>query len=95
MWARLLSWFDDRDLQIERFQTQLDVALELDLPVIVHKRRVMIPWRTCVRLRAKGGRGCCTLYRVIGNGAEAIDFSFMVSFSGVITCNAQPLEMSF
>lgn len=87
--------FDDRDLQLERFQTQLDVALELDLPVIVHTREARDD--TLAHLRpfaAKGGRGVLHCFtESLEMAQEAIDFGFMVSFSGIITFrNAQPLR---
>jgi TatD DNase family protein len=86
---------DKAALQQERFQTQLDVALALDLPVIVHTREARED--TLLQLRpfaAKGGRGVLHCFtESLEMAQEAIGFGFLVSFSGVITFrNAQPLR---
>ncbi|MBK8972431.1 MAG: TatD family hydrolase [Hahellaceae bacterium] len=86
---------DDRLLQLERFQTQLDVAVELDLPVIIHTREARED--TLLHLRrfaAQGGRGVLHCFtESLEMAQEAIEFGFMVSFSGIITFrNAQPLR---
>lgn len=86
---------ETRELQIERFQTQLDVALELDLPVIVHTREAREDTLAMLRpFAASGGRGVLHCFtESLEMAQEAVDFGFYVSFSGIITFrNAQPLR---
>ncbi len=86
---------EHREAQQARFQTQLDVALDLKLPVIVHTREARED--TLMQLRpfaARGGRGVLHCFtESLDMALEAVDLGFMVSFSGVITFrNAQPLR---
>ena len=86
---------EHRDFQRQRFQTQLDVALDLQLPVIVHTREARED--TLEQLRpfaARGGRGVLHCFtESLDMALEAVALGFLVSFSGVITFrNAQPLR---
>lgn len=86
---------ETRELQLQRLDTQLAVALELDLPVIIHTRDARED--TLDRLRPfadKGGRGVLHCFtESLEMARAAIDFGFYISFSGIVTFkNAAELQ---
>lgn len=78
---------DTRALQIQRFETQLDLALELDLPVIVHTRDAQKETLDLLKPFAEqGGRGVLHCFtESLDMARTAIDFGFYISFSGILT----------
>lgn len=76
-----------REKQIEAFERQLDVAVELDRPVVVHTRQALDDTlRIVADAGARGIRGvlhCHTGPRELAT--TALDAGWYLSFSGVIT----------
>lgn len=77
------------DQQLAVLEPQLDLAVELDLPVIVHCREAAEPMLALLRDRA--GRGACprgVMHCWGGNPEEMAGFlelGFYISFSGTVT----------
>mgnify|MGYP006272880479 CR=1 FL=1 len=86
-----LDLFRDNNLDEQQavLEPQLDLACELDLPVIVHCRDAAEPMLELLRRRAE--RGACprgVMHCWGGNTAEMASFlelGFHISFSGVVT----------
>jgi len=86
-----LDLFRDQNLeeQLAVLQPQLDLACELDLPVIVHCRDAAEPMLAVLRDRVE--RGACprgVMHCWGGNPAEMeafLELGFYISFSGVVT----------
>ena len=86
-----LDLFRDQNLdeQIAVLEPQLDLACELDLPVIVHCRDAAEPMLELLRRRAERG-GCPrgVMHCWGGNTSEMeafLELGFYISFSGVVT----------
>jgi len=82
------------------FKAQLDLAVDLDLPVIVHSRdadeETLSILEEYSELR-RSGAGCAGVIHCFTRGAEfaerAVGMGFMISFSGILTFkNAQALR---
>jgi len=77
------------DNQLRMMASQLDLAVELDLPVIVHCRDAAEPMLSLLRERAAAGscpRG--VMHCWAGNPEEMsafLDLGFHISFSGIVT----------
>jgi TatD DNase family protein len=77
------------EAQLAVLRPQLDLALELDLPVIVHCRDAADPM--LVELRARAAEGRCprgVMHCWGGTAAEMaafLELGFFISFSGVVT----------
>lgn len=73
--------------QRQRFETQLEVAGELGLPVIVHTRAAREDTLACLRAHGNPAAGgvlhCFTEDRAMAEAA--IELGFYVSFSGILT----------
>jgi TatD DNase family protein len=90
---------DNRELQIEVFRSQLQIARALDLPVIIHCRDAAIAMRDFCQAywqefgQVKGVMHCWT-----GTPEETqwfLDLGFYISFSGVVTFkNATQIQAS-
>ena len=84
-----LDFFYDlspREVQLRRFAEQLDLAEELDLPVIIHDRDAHA--ETLGLLRQRKGRLRGTLHCFSGDAAmarECIDLGFHLSVAGPVT----------
>ncbi len=84
-----LDFFYDlapRDLQIQRFREQLDMAQELDLPVIIHDRDAHA--ETLGILRPRRGRLRGVLHCFSGDAAmarECLDMGYYLSVAGPVT----------
>ncbi len=77
--------FSDREHQFFWFESQLGLARELDVPVIIHDREAHGPTMDCLN-KYKGVRG--VLHSFSGSAemaAELLKMGFYISFSGVIT----------
>jgi len=86
-----LDLFRDHNLeqQLAMLEPQLDLAVELDLPVIVHCRDAAEPMLALLRQRA--ARGACprgVMHCWGGNSEEMegfLELGFYISFSGTVT----------
>jgi TatD DNase family protein len=80
---------DNLEEQLAALAPQLDLAVELDLPVIVHCRDAAEPMLR--ELRARRGRGACPrgVMHCWGGSPEEmegfLDLGFHISFSGTVT----------
>ncbi len=92
----------DPDLQKYWFQKQLELALELDMPVVIHDRDSK---GECVRILRELGVSRGVMHCFSGSAELArqlVEMGFMISFTGVLTfknarraveaCQAVPLE---
>ena len=79
-----------RELQAQSFRTQIQVARQLDLPIIVHARDADNDMADIIEDEIKKGAFRGVLH-CFSSGAElamrAIDVGFYVSFSGILTFN--------
>jgi len=81
---------DDRDRQVAAFERHLQIASDLDLPVIIHCRdaademvRVLHDWRD-----RQGRLPRCVMHCWAGTADEVkafVEFDFYISFSGIVT----------
>ena len=86
-----LDLFRDHNLeqQLATLEPQLDLAVELDLPVIVHCRDAAEPMLALLRQRAD--RGACPrgVMHCWGGSPEEmaafLELGFLISFSGTVT----------
>jgi TatD DNase family protein len=86
-----LDLFRQRNLeeQLAALRPQLDLAMELDLPVIIHCRDAAEPM--LAELRQRAGAGCCPrgVMHCWGGTPEEMDgfleLGLYISFSGVVT----------
>jgi TatD DNase family protein len=80
---------DDREWQIEVFRSQLAIARELDLPVIIHCRDAAeTMYRVCQEFWQEFGAVRGVMHCWAGTPAETqlfLDLGFCISFSGVVT----------
>lgn len=88
-----LDYFYDhapRELQAQSFRTQIQVARQLDLPIIVHARDADNDMADIIEDEMKKGAFRGVLH-CFSSGAElarrATDVGFYVSFSGILTFN--------
>jgi TatD DNase family protein len=78
--------FSPRDIQLRRFAEQLDLAVELDLPVIIHDREAHA--ETLQILRERKGRLRGVLHCFSGDmemARECIGLGFYISVAGPVT----------
>jgi len=74
-----------RDIQRRAFREQLDLALKLDMPVVVHIREAM---KDSFEILEKSGISKGVLHSFPGDEAEAqkaVEMGFLISFAGPIT----------
>ena len=75
--------------QLAMLEPQLDLAVELDLPVIVHCRDAADPMLTLLRQRAERGACPAGVMHCWGGTPEEmaafLDLGFYISFSGTVT----------
>jgi TatD DNase family protein len=90
-----------KDVQIKCFNEQLDLAIELNQPVVIHSRDAEDDLLKCLELYAKklktnqiaGALHCFTGSTKLGKAC--IDLGFVISFSGIITFkNADALRQT-
>lgn len=79
--------FSPRDVQKRVFLRQIEIARELDLPVIIHNRESTDDLRAMLKIEAaKGTRGVLHSYTEnLAVARELIDLGFYISFSGIVT----------
>jgi TatD DNase family protein len=79
--------FSPRDVQREVFRAQIEVALELDLPLIIHTREATDDTFQILREagagRLRGVFHCFTGDEVMARAA--LDMNFHLSFAGIVT----------
>ena len=86
-----LDLFRDKNLdeQLNVLRPQLDLAVELDLPVIVHCRDAAEPMLSELRLRQSEGRCPSGVMHCWGGTPEEmhqfLELGFYISFSGTVT----------
>ncbi len=90
---------DNQELQIEVFRSQLQIARELDLPVIIHCRDAAIAMRDfCQEYWQEFGQVKGVMHCWTGTPEETqwfLDLGFYISFSGVVTFkNAAQIQAS-
>lgn len=85
--------------QLEALRVQLDLALEVELPVVVHSRDAepdLLPELTRYAKRVKPGNAAGVIHCFTGTqefGQACLDLGFFISFSGILTFkNAEPLR---
>jgi TatD DNase family protein len=80
---------DNQEWQIEVFRSQLQIARELDLPVIIHCRDAAdMMHQVCQEFWQEFGRVRGVMHCWAGTPAETqwfLDLGFYISFSGVVT----------
>ena len=79
--------FSDRERQKEVFCAQLEIAAELDLPVIIHCREAFDDV-IAILDQFKGSLKGAVIHCYSGNAAEArqyLDMGFHISFTGIVT----------
>ena len=77
---------DNKELQIEAFNRQIEIANKLDLPIVIHTREAVMDTLNVIKennVKNKGVFHCCPLNRELVK--EALKLDFFISFSGVIT----------
>ena len=83
-----------REVQIRRFEEQLDLAIELNLPVIIHDREAHAETLRILRKRKAGLRG--VLHCFSGNASmarECLDLGLYLSVAGPVTYRkSEPLR---
>lgn len=90
---------DNHQLQSEVFRSQLQIANELDLPVIIHCRDATTTMRQiCQEFQSEFGQIRGVMHCWSGTPAETqwfLDLGFYISFSGVVTFkNATQIQAS-
>ncbi len=90
---------EDRQWQIEVFRSQLQIARDLDLPVIIHCRDAAAMMRqVCEEFWKEFGQVRGVMHCWSGTPAETqwfLDLGFFISFSGVVTFkNATQIQAS-
>jgi TatD DNase family protein len=80
---------DDREIQRAAFQAQLDIARQLDLPVIIHCRDAAVEMAAMLReIWQTAGSVRGVMHCWSGTPEETqwfLDLGFYVSFSGIVT----------
>ena len=90
---------DNHEWQIEVFRSQLQIARELDLPVIIHCRDAAVMMRqVCEQFWREFGQVRGVMHCWSGTPEETqwfLDLGFLISFSGVVTFkNATQIQAS-
>lgn len=77
---------ENRELQLKAFKKQIEIANELNLPIVIHTRDAVMDTLQVLKennVVNKGVFHCCPLNRELVK--EALKLDFYISFSGVIT----------
>ena len=77
---------DNKDIQQEVFKKQIEIANELNLPIVIHTRDAVMDTVQVLKenpVKNKGVFHCCPLNRELVK--EALKLGFYISFSGVVT----------
>ncbi len=91
----------EHDAQLAALRAQLDLALEVELPIIVHSRDAeadLLPELANYAKRVKPGGRVGVIHCFTGTqkfGQRCLDLGFYISFSGILTFkNAEPLRVA-
>ncbi len=97
-----LDYYYDHSLKSEQLgalRAQLELALEVELPIVVHSRDAeadLLPELEAYASRVKPGNQVGVIHCFTGTeefGRRCIDLGFYISFSGILTFkNAEPLR---
>jgi TatD DNase family protein len=89
----------ERAAQLEALRAQLALALETELPIVVHSRDAesdLLPELEGYAKRVKAGNPVGVIHCFTGTeafGRKCLDLGFFISFSGILTFkNAEPLR---
>ena len=77
---------ENKDLQIQAFKKQIELANKLNLPIIIHTREAVMDTIAVLKeneVTNKGVFHCCPLNRELVK--EALKLDFYISFAGVVT----------
>lgn len=78
---------DNKELQQYAFMKQIELANELDLPIVIHTREAVDDTvdilRNCIQPIKKGIFHCCPLNRELVK--QALNIGFYISFAGSVT----------
>ena len=77
---------DNKEIQLKAFKKQIEIANELDLPIVIHTRDAVMDTIQVLKennVINKGVFHCCPLNRELVK--EALKLDFYISFSGVVT----------
>lgn len=77
---------DNKELQIKAFIKQIEIANELNLPIVIHTREAVMDTIQVLKehpVTNKGVFHCCPLNRELVK--EALKLDFYISFAGVVT----------
>ncbi|MCY7369110.1 MAG: TatD family hydrolase [Chamaesiphon sp.] len=90
---------DNQEWQVEVFRSQLQIARDLDLPVIIHCRDAAVMMRqVCEQFWGEFGQVRGVMHCWSGTPEETqwfLDLGFLISFSGVVTFkNATQIQAS-
>lgn len=79
--------FSPKKQQIKAFRAQMDLAVELDLPVVIHNREANEDTMTILReYQSKNVKGQLHCYAgTIEDAEELVDMGYLISFTGNIT----------
>ena len=77
---------ENKNIQLEIFKKQIDIANDYDLPIVIHTREAVMDTLQVLKdnpVKNKGVFHCCPLNRELIK--EALKLGFYISFSGVVT----------
>ena len=77
---------ENSDIQKELFKKQIEIANDLDLPIVIHTRDAVMDTLAILKenpVKKKGVFHCCPLNRELVK--EGLKLGFYISFSGVVT----------
>ena len=77
---------ENRKMQLDAFKKQIEIANELNLPIVIHTREAVMDTISVLKenpVKNKGVFHCCPLNRELVK--EALKLGFYISFSGVVT----------
>lgn len=77
---------ENRKMQLDAFKKQIEIANELNLPIVIHTREAVMDTISVLKENPVNNKGvfhCCPLNRELVK--EALKIGFYISFSGVVT----------
>ena len=77
---------ENRKMQLDVFKKQIEIANELNLPIVIHTREAVMDTISVLKENPVNNKGvfhCCPLNRELVK--EALKLGFYISFSGVVT----------
>ena len=77
---------ENRKMQLDAFKKQIEIANELNLPIVIHTREAVMDTISVLKENPVNNKGvfhCCPLNRELVK--EALKLGFYISFSGIVT----------